>query len=686
MGCYRGDFATTTRNIGDRLVTGDLPASDARPLLTMKGVGRTYYVGDSATQALLGVDLQICEGDFLAIIGPSGSGKSTLLNVLALLDRPTDGTYHVNGHDVAGLGERQRDALRSEMFGFVFQASHVMTEESSARNVALGLRIQRRARRERELRIRPALERVGLLHRQDALGRNLSGGERQRLALASALATNPKVLFADEPTGNLDVANTERVIEELRSLNAKGMTIVVITHDPAVAAAARSQVKIVDGALEGSVVHAHEAPASSSTDTGAAKACAVETTASPASGRKPARWQGVVDDVYDALTALTSRTGRTMLLILAFMLGSGGLVLSVGLSQTASSQVSERLAQAALDELQVSMSASGAQAYDASGIGFTEQRKRIEGLDGVVDVGLRYDLASKDLKPSRFQPGLALQEPTFAGSLLAVDSHYLALNDAVVEPSSALSLLDGAFGKPVALLGREAATRWGVSAAGPDEKIWVDGQPVPVVGVIESPGRNQLLSDSIVLGIGDFDHPVLSKSVFIVRTVPGFPAPLRDAVPLALNAAHPEYFTVSTVADLRSLRRGITTDLSAFIGLLAWVLLALACLSSATSMYLTVQTRRPEIALRRAIGAGRASIGRMFVLEGLLVGTGGGLAGGAAGMMALLEFCLQQGWTPVLALEAVTVGVIAGAVTGVLASVYPAISASRADPAQAIRG
>ncbi|WP_373325296.1 ABC transporter permease [Paenarthrobacter ureafaciens] len=115
-------------------------------------------------------------------------------------------------------------------------------------------------------------------------------------------------------------------------------------------------------------------------------------------------------------------------------------------------------------------------------------------------------------------------------------------------------------------------------------------------------------------------------------------------------------------------------------------MLALACVSSATSMYLTVQTRRPEIALRRAIGAGRASIGRMFVLEGLLVGTGGGLAGGAAGMMALLAFCLQQGWTPVLALEAVTVGVIAGAVTGVLASVYPAISASRADPAQAIRG
>ncbi|MFK0004068.1 ATP-binding cassette domain-containing protein [Paenarthrobacter sp. NPDC090522] len=663
-------------------MTGDLTARDAIPLLTLKGVGRTYNVGDSETRVLRDVDLEIHEGDFLAILGPSGSGKSTLLNLLALLDRPTVGMYHVNGDDVTGLGERQRDALRSDMFGFVFQASHVMTEESSARNVALGLRIQGLGHREREKRVRPALERVGLIHRTDAPGKNLSGGERQRLALARALATNPKVLFADEPTGNLDVANTKRVIDELRSLNAQGMTVVVITHDPAVAAAARSQVTIVDGVL----VQSTEKRASSSWNSHAIKPDVADPTASVPSGRKPGHWQGVVDDVYDALTALTSRTGRTILLIIAFMLGSGGLVLSVGLSQTASAQVSERLARAALDELQVSLSASGSQAYDSSGTTPSDQRNRIEGLDGVVDVGLRYDMASKDLKPSRFQPGLAVHEPTFAGSLLAVDSHYLELNDVVVEPASALSLLDESFGKPVALVGRETAVRWGISAAGPDQKIWVAGQPVPVVGVIESPGRNQLLSDSIVMGIGDFRQPVLTDPMFIVRTVPGFPAPLSEAVPLALDAAHPEYFKVSTVADLRSLRRGVNTDLSVFIGVLSWVLLALACLSSATSMYLTVQTRRSEIALRRAIGTSRASIRRMFVFEGLLVGTGGGLAGGAAGMAALLVFCLQQGWTPVLGLEAVAMGVLAGAVTGVLAAMYPAISASRADPAQAIRG
>lgn len=664
-------------------MTEPLLSTNAVPLLKMKGIGRTYNVGDSETRALVDVDLEISEGDFLAILGPSGSGKSTLLNVLALLDRPTDGSYCVNGDDVTGMGERQRDALRSEMFGFVFQASHVMSEESSARNVALGLRIQSLGHREREMRVGPVLERVGLLHRKDAPGKNLSGGERQRLALARALATNPRVLFADEPTGNLDVANTKRVIEELRSLNEQGMTVVVITHDPAVAAAARSQVTIVDGVLAQSTVRAEEIRTSSSSNLPASESYAADSTALMHPRQRPARWRGVVDDVFDALTALTSRTARTMLLIIAFMLGSGGLVLSVGLSQSASSQVSERLAQAALDEFQVSLSASGAQAPKTPP---SDQRKRIEELDGVVDVGLRYDLASKDLKPSRLEPGLTVQEPTFAGSLLAADSHYLALNGAVVEPSSALSLLDESFGKPVVLIGRETATRWGISAAGPDQKIWVGGQPVPVVGVIESPGRNQLLSDSIVVGVGGFHHSLLTNPVFIVRTVPGFPAPLSDAVPLALNPAHPEYFTVSTVADLRSLTRGVTNDLSVFISIISWVLLALACLSSATSMYLTVQTRKSEIALRRAIGTSRASIRRMFVLEGLLVGTGGGLAGGAAGMVALLLVCLQQGWTPVLGLEAVTMGVAAGAVTGVLAAVYPAVSASRANPAQAIRG
>jgi macrolide transport system ATP-binding/permease protein len=650
------------------------------PLLRLEGIGRSYGGADVPTAALQDVNLEICEGDFVAIIGPSGSGKSTLLNILGLLDRASEGTYFINGADVSRMAEKQRDLLRSRMFGFVFQASHVMLDESSARNAALGLRVQGVRHVERELQVTQALGRVGLLHRTDVPGKNLSGGERQRLALARALATKPRILFADEPTGNLDSVNTQSVIADLRALNQTGVTVVVITHDPIVAAAANRQVVINDGRLEQPDARSSPGPARHEPRGG--RPDSAEILSGAHFGR---RVNLLADDVYDALASLTSRTGKALLLILAFMLGSGGLVASVGLSQSASAQVSERLAEAALDELQASRSPSGAQPGNPDLAGLRAQQKKIAALHGVVAVGLRVEMATSEFRPTRFRPTMGIQEDDFAGSLLAADSTFLELSQAVVEPASALSLLDESFGKPVAIVGHETATRLGIPSAGPGQKIWIGGQPVPVVGILHQTGRNPVLADSIILGMGAYPSAASDNPVFVVRTLPGFPAPLADVIPLALDAAHPEHFTVNTVADLRSLRRGVNNDLGVLISVISWVLLALACLSAATSMYLTVQTRRPEIALRRALGTSRMSIGRMFILEGLLVGLGGGLAGGAVGVLAVVAFCLSQEWTPVLGPESVWTGVIAGAATGVLSALYPAIAASRADPAQAIR-
>ena len=183
----------------------------------------------------------------------------------------------------------------------------------------------------------------------------------------------------------------------------------------------------------------------------------------------------------------------------------------------------------------------------------------------------------------------------------------------------------------------------------------------------------------VVLDLRQLGHKL---AVAVVDAVTAFG---NGQIPLALDATHPEHFTVNTVADLRSLRKGVNNDLGVLISVISWLLLALACLSAATSMYLTVQTRRSEIALRRALGMSRSSIGRMFIFYGLLVGLGGGLAGGALGVLGVLAFCLSQQWTPVLGPEAVWTGVAAGAATGVLSALYPAIAASKADPAQAIR-
>jgi putative ABC transport system ATP-binding protein len=218
------------------------------PVIALDGVARTYY-GPPPVHALRPTTLVVQPGEHIAITGPSGSGKSTLLNLLGILDRPSEGHYHLDGIDVDTLGEADRTALRGQRIGFVFQAFHLLPHRNVAENVELGLLYQRVARRERTARAVETLTRVGLGHRLRAMPGTLSGGERQRVAIARALAGSPSVLLCDEPTGNLDTATAATVLGLLDGLHRDGMTIVVITHDPGVAARAQRVVEIRDGTL-----------------------------------------------------------------------------------------------------------------------------------------------------------------------------------------------------------------------------------------------------------------------------------------------------------------------------------------------------------------------------------------------------------------------------------------------------
>jgi putative ABC transport system ATP-binding protein len=193
--------------------------------------------------------LEIYERDFVMIVGPSGSGKSTFLNILGLLDRPTTGTYFLDGRDVSALRESDRAAVRGHHIGLVFQSLHLMSQRTSLENVFLATAYQGLSNRQSESRVKEALEAVGLTSKSDVQVSMLSGGERQRVAIARALAAYPRLLLCDEPTGNLDTASSEEVLKVLQGLNARGITIVFITHNPAIAARGSRQVTIRDGAL-----------------------------------------------------------------------------------------------------------------------------------------------------------------------------------------------------------------------------------------------------------------------------------------------------------------------------------------------------------------------------------------------------------------------------------------------------
>jgi putative ABC transport system ATP-binding protein len=218
--------------------------------IVAEGVARSYALDGLEVPALRGVSFTIPAGDYVAIVGPSGSGKSTLMHLLGGLDRPTSGHLAIGGRDVAGLTQQELATLRNRTIGFVFQSFHLLARTTAVDNVALPLVYRGVGARERRARAAAMLGRVGLGHRLDHRPNQLSGGEQQRVAIARALVTEPEVLLADEPTGNLDTVNGQAVLALLEALNAEqGVALVIVTHDREVAARANRQIVMRDGLI-----------------------------------------------------------------------------------------------------------------------------------------------------------------------------------------------------------------------------------------------------------------------------------------------------------------------------------------------------------------------------------------------------------------------------------------------------
>ena len=245
--------------------------------IQLAGIERVFHLGDSEVHALRNLNLSIAAGEYVAIMGPSGSGKSTLLNLLGLLDRPNTGLYRLEGRDVTTLSSDEQARVRSERIGFVFQSFHLVPRLTAAENIALPMVLAGMAPAQRNARVKQALKEYGLENRADHRPDELSGGQRQRVAIARATIMQPAMILADEPTGNLDRSTGEEVVRLLEGLNAQGVTLIVVTHDGALGARARRQLRMEDGAIK--VDTARDASASAESVNGSAGALA---TAGPA--------------------------------------------------------------------------------------------------------------------------------------------------------------------------------------------------------------------------------------------------------------------------------------------------------------------------------------------------------------------------------------------------------------------
>lgn len=729
------DGMTAPHGRGEAAVLNAAPGT--APAIEMHGITRIFEGSERAV--LDHLDLVVERGEFLAIIGPSGSGKSTLLNAIGLLDTPTSGTYSLFGKNTEGLSDRERDEMRRDHLGFIFQSSNMLLDETSTTNASMGLRVQGVPYSERLQRTEETLEFLGLSDRASIRTRYLSGGEKQRCAIARALATRPPLILADEPTGNLDSHNSAKVIEILQRINATGCTVLVITHDPEVAAAARRVIRIEDGRLHeqsrtdsATVPVAEAVPAA--TDTPTETPVPVGAPATLAPGEKPAthrRGSFLTDDSIEAISALTSRPLRTLLLGLSFALGVGGLISASGMSESASYQVNQRLLGSEQSTLYISDRDN-----DQNMLGIYRQGEsaqnvadRISALDYVKNTGFVSSVAPADVRITRFSPyedepktaiglsstsktrleqigarmnpetlrALEQMNSTLTQQNVADRERSEQLSGAIVSVSAARALgiipedkaADNATTEPRP--GELPAVDYGIKLGGlpqvaPGVSIWVEGQLMPVIGLFDPGNSGYEFRNSVIVSPGTLQRTGRGQVTYIAETERGYGKAVAKAIPLALKPAEPSQINVETPSDLQSLRASIASDLGLYVGVLSGILLVLASLSAATAMYLSVQSRTAEIALRRAIGSSKWLIARIFLMEGVMLGVLGGSIGACSGMIATIILSLVQGWQAVLSPGFVVLGVGVGALTGLVSSAYPAWVASRKSPADAMRG
>ncbi len=226
-----------------------VPSPDGVPPIDLQGIRKTYSLGEQKLEVLHGIDLRVGEGEFMAIMGPSGSGKSTLMNIIGCLDNPSGGTYRLGGRDVTRLSERELAKVRNREIGFVFQTFNLLPRATALANIELPLVYAGMPARERRERAQAALEAVGLQDRAQHRPSELSGGQCQRVAIARALVTRPRILLADEPTGNLDSATAEEFLALIRAIHQQGNTVILVTHDEEVAKHATRKIHLRDGKI-----------------------------------------------------------------------------------------------------------------------------------------------------------------------------------------------------------------------------------------------------------------------------------------------------------------------------------------------------------------------------------------------------------------------------------------------------
>jgi macrolide transport system ATP-binding/permease protein len=696
-----------------------VPGGAAEALVRVEDVRRTYHVGDVDIEALRGVSLEIRAGEFIAIVGASGSGKSTLMAILGCLDRPTSGRYRLEGVDTATLGEPALARLRGERLGFVFQSFNLLARTTALENVLLPMFYSRSgptSRARRVARARAVLQLVGLGGREANTPAQLSGGEQQRVAVARALVNSPRVLLADEPTGNLDTRTSHEIMRTLVTLNREhGVTIVLVTHESDIAAYAGRVVTVRDGQIVSDERRSEPGPERREAAAGIPAPVERETGAPRLSSAFALMIMAA------AVQAIARNTLRSALTMLGIFIGVAALITMVAVGQGANEAVKKQLASLGTDLLVV---LPGATTTNGVRAGFgSASTLTVSDADSIR----RDDPAVDEVGYVNRQLGqVQYGDRNWTTNIEGVSASFPSITNWQIAAGRGLTEQDEDSAALVALIGQTVFRQLFGPYQNPlGATILVKDTPMRIVGLLASKGQTafgQDQDDVLMIPFSTAERKVLGVAAPAEQSAgnPDYPAPpnpfgmrprlvgyvhsifvqaasasevqtaIREVTRTLEQRHHTEPpatadFSVRNLSQIASAAEGSSRIMALLLAAVASISLLVGGIGIMNILLVSVTERTREIGLRMAIGARRLDVLLQFLAEAVFLSVTGGLLGILAGVVASRIISSVATWPTLVSAAAIAGGFVFSAAVGIFFGYYPARKASRLEPMEALR-
>ena len=639
-----------------------------QPLIELVDVTKTFDSGGVPVTVLHGVSLQIHEGEFIALMGASGSGKTTLMNILGCLDRPSSGTYRFAGRDVSGLAPDELAQLRSTAFGFIFQRYNLISTETATENVEIPAIYAGVSARQRTDRARELLTRFGLGERLDYRPTQLSGGQQQRVSIARALMNGGRVILADEPTGALDTKSGAEVMAQLHELHRAGHTLILITHDPKLAAEAERTVQIVDGLIV--------------SDTGPVNRAATPALNAPHAENGGRLLPDVMEAVKMALRSLRTNLFRTVLTLLGIIIGVGAVVAMLALGDGSKQQVLSRIEAMGTDLLVVRPGAGRVRTRDETASLVAEDADAITRLPNVLRAVPEYTGAVT----------IRYGDNDYVTSGNATTADYAAARNWAPARGGFFSEADVQSYAPVVVLGYTVVKNLFTEGEDPVGRyVLINNIPFQVVGVLTPKGATAFggdIDDTALMPLSTGRMRLFGRRYVRAITVQVSDAEQMDDTEREIHdlllARHRKVdFQVRNMSSLLETATETQNTLTILLGSIAAISLLVGGIGVMNIMLVSVTERVREIGIRMATGARMLHILLQFITEALVVCAVGGLIG-VLGGLGVAWIAQRLGSPVVYSLTPVLLAFGSAFLIGLLFGFLPARRAAKLDPVVAL--